>query len=525
MEKYKINKNRPGMTEEEIRQDMDFRNLMNSRKPGLKIKGWKVYGLGLVAAALVITPLLVVLLTPAKTTTHRVEETTQDSISQKAIDRPLKGVDVLYTVYLIEAGKDTVLVFPSGTHIRIPANAFLDQGAQPVKGTVEIHYRELHDLADVFVSGIDMVYDSLKSPFQFQSAGMIDFRPFQNGKALAVNPKNLITLQFVSDVKDGHYNVYYLDTVQKRWEYVKNDEVRKLPVDSTNEYFTREGGSDLPLEPVKAKAKLQCFNVQFDRKEFPDFGDFEGIRFQVSEMEKNYNPALSKKEWEHLELKKTEKWNEYQITFSNSSPQESHTFKVIPVFAGKDYEKAKKEYDRRVVEWQKASMGPRVVKPGKIDSIYWKQYTRMKDANDFARGNMRYESGGQQTENLVSREFQLSRFGIWNSDCPKSLPKGKMIFAKFKDEQGKNFNFNHVYLVEKGKKLMYNYYPGQYATFTYNPLAENFIWAVTKENKLAVFKATEFSKIKNDKDTTVFKMTVLNAPVHSASDVRILLGI
>ena len=79
------------------------------------------------------------------TQTQEEESTTETvDLSAQAVAPPFEGIDVPYQNFTVSAEEDQVLELENGTSIEIPANAFVDQEGKPVKGIVDIKYREFH---------------------------------------------------------------------------------------------------------------------------------------------------------------------------------------------------------------------------------------------------------------------------------------------------------------------------------------------------------------------------------------------
>jgi hypothetical protein len=519
-----MNRNREKLSDEDLQEKMNFDKFMSEYQPVSFYKTWKFYATVGLAGLMVLGTFLLY------TDSGEQAGSTETKKVELFVNPPLQGVNVNYTIYKLKAGTDTILEYPSGSRLHVPANAFLDARGQAVKGQVELRYREFHDAADFFVSGIPMTYDSAGIQYQFESAGMLDILVNKDGEPLFVNRNEQILIDMASDVKGNRFNIYYLDTISKRWDYMKEDVVMSA------ESEPMKAGKQIPLSvllkdsliaaPEKASPDCQRFDIAFDKKLYPELAAYDGVSFQVARDEKRYDPKLAMSDWDNVKIERCPDGVHYLITFSNRS--ESHVFKVQPVFAGADYVNAKRLYDSKLKSYEQSRAFQATQSAGrkrKLDSTYRSQYVKMKSANDQSTASMKFNSAIGATENRVRREFEISRFGIWNSDCPSSLPVGKKVFAKFLDEKKAKYDFNHVYLVERGKKAMFTYYPEAYKMFTYNPASFNILWAVTKENKLATFPAEEFARIKLDKDTSVFKMQVSEIRVTSVGDVRKLLGI
>ena len=51
------------------------------------------------------------------------------------------------------------------------------------------------------------------------------------------------------------------------------------------------------------------------------------------------------------------------------------------------------------------------------------------------------------------------------------------------------------------------------------------MWAITADNKIAVFKEADFEKIKIEGGKSTLKMTIIDEPVKNEKDVRKVLNI
>ncbi|MCU0433738.1 MAG: hypothetical protein MUC87_09825 [Bacteroidia bacterium] len=130
------------------------------------------------------------------------------------IRRPISGTDVARNYYTFNVEKGASFSYPSGTNIRIPANAFVDKNGKPVSGEVTLGYREFRDAADIVVSGIPMKYDSAGQTADFESAGMFELVASSAGNEVKVAPGKNITMQFALTKPESSYNFYKLDENQ-----------------------------------------------------------------------------------------------------------------------------------------------------------------------------------------------------------------------------------------------------------------------------------------------------------------------
>jgi hypothetical protein len=507
-----MTKNRDKLTDEELKAKMDFDRFINDYKPVKNYRSWKFYG-AIALICLFVGAIYVI-------SREETEKPETDKLAHDVsfIKAPLPGIDIPQSTFEVDATRDTVLLYASGSLLHVPSGAFRDKNGNRLKGKVTLSYREFHDATDFFVSGIPMNYDSAGNTYSFESAGMFQLVAEQGGEAIFVNPDVMIHVDLASAVSGNRFNIYYLDTVMRKWVYQREDIINPPTVESANHSALREQMK----APVKATSGAPRFDIAFDKKEFPELAAYEGVSFQISEDEEAYDPKLAMKEWDNVKVQRHADGIHYMVTFSN--PGETHVFKVIPVFTGADYTRAHFLYEKKLKQYEQ-DLAKTKHPLSKSDSAYSFQHKKVKTGNDSARSAMSGKRDSDNSESLVFRQFAINRFGIWNSDCPQSLPQGKTVLARFKDGDAQILGFTHVYLVEKGKRAMYTYYPASFSKFSYNPASRNMIWAVTSDNKLALFDPQSFDKIKNDKDSSIFIMNISAHKVGSVQEIRKLLDL
>lgn len=444
---------------------------------------------------------------------------------------PLKNVNVNFENYLVDAHQRTVLNYQTGSVIKLPSDAFVDKNGKPVFGKVIIKYREFHDPSDFFVSGIPMTYDSAGVQYHFESAGMLEILAFQNGKPVFVDPAKKIIIEMVSSQSDDKYNIYKYDSLTGNWNYLYKDRAssmidknkkgldkKQLPIGKV--LVPEKQSSQLeiiPLLPLKSNQNNFHFDIETDPLEFPEINSYKGVRFEVSVNEKDFDPVFVNILWNDIILEKGKRKGSYFMTLIKGP--ESHTFETVPVLDAKNYDVAISQYTKKYFQRKEKETKEQKLR----DSINMLLNRERVDQNDFAKSNLQNASASNETQNMVQRTFVISGFGIWNSDCPASLPKGEQFAATYTDTLGKKITFKTLYLVEKGRNAMFVMY--NYSTLNYDPGKKNILWAVTNDNKLAIFYEQDFKKIIIKNDSCTIKMTVIERPITKIFEVRSLLNI
>lgn len=526
MENYNVNRNKEPLTESDIAKGQDFNAFMNAYK-GAKpsfFKTTKFYAIAAVTGAIIIVGTWMLM----KSDDSAVTETNPGFI--QPLFAEAGDAD---TGFVVDATKGGMFMNENGSMIYVPGNAFLDSAGNVVSGNVELRYREFHDVAKIFMAGIPMTYDSAGVQYNFESAGMIEISAWQNGKPLKTNPDSLIHVAMISNTAEERFNTYYLDTAAKAWKYISDAKAITFapPAEDTVENAPVPQVLEAPVAPRVADKNKPSFAISFDAKEFPELTAYKGVRFEVDESQTPYNKEDKKVAWEDVTIRRVKNKDELRVKFTNGVREVEYI--CHPVVDGKDYAAAKAEWEKRNAEYLKLKQQreDEEAKEAEVQQALMEQRESHRvwindSLANIARERRVAASLQSKTQDMVMREFIISDFGIWNADCPESLPDGMEIFAKTTDENGNALDANKFYLVEKGKNALYMYVAANMKTFGYNPDAENMIWTITKDGKLATVSVDDFKMATADgKKEVTFKFKVEAEKVKDANEARRILDI
>ena len=120
------------------------------------------------------------------------------SPSYKNVKPPLPFDDVSRTNYEVDNSSSATIKTSSGTAIKIPANAFVDENGNPVEGNVTVSYREFKNPLDFILSGIPMSYNDGEGKNQFISAGMFEINASVDGKKVFLKEGSKVEMDFAS---------------------------------------------------------------------------------------------------------------------------------------------------------------------------------------------------------------------------------------------------------------------------------------------------------------------------------------
>ncbi|MCX6297429.1 MAG: hypothetical protein NTX97_15495 [Bacteroidetes bacterium] len=547
--KRKININRPEISSEEIAKRKNFDSVLKHSasvggKPLFK-KPWFLSGVIAVTIAVVTT---VVLLDQNKkgkqssVSENKTQLSNSDSLallafykeqeSKPCINPPLKEINVPYSVFKFAAAKGAQLEIGSGSKLTIPKNAFVDEKGKILKGEIELRYREFHDAADFFVSGIPMTYDSAGVKYQFESAGMIEILAYQNGKAVNMAPEKSINVELASNYKGKEYNLYKLDTMANNWSCLGKDKVvvealkpvdpikvfDKKEIEKTPEYLTIENKKieikkekevemaalpkpiAEPKKPEQGKKGKYVLGFEPNINDFPELAVYKNISWQIGDENENFNDEtysdIDRTIWESSSIKEGNKPGEnYNLTIKKGSKK--YNLVVYPVYEGKNYEKAIATFQEKFNKY-KTTLDKRLAEEARVEEAFQikmaKYEAEQKELIRKREEQIANYYNSMDNNEKVLRMFAVNSFGVYNSDCAKTYPKGVLCTANIKNEKKNNLRCYDVYLVDKQRNGLFTYSRNPLTNFSFDPTSKNMLWTV-EDGVLYWLKPEQFGSI------------------------------
>jgi hypothetical protein len=520
MKKYKILENRPELSQSEIEKGMNFSKV--TAKAGIEpaLSFTKVWIAGAIGIAAVVT-IAILMLSKTKEDQPLVVNETPAQIKNN--ENPLKQ-------FSVDPGKDTILIFETGSMIKIPAGAFVDSSGMPVTGKVDIDYREFHNAGEIILAAIPMRYDSAGKEAHFESAGMFQINGTQNGEPIFISKGKAIEVAMVSLNSDStKFNQYYL--ANNKWVYtgkdkpdfikisdpVKADSVQKMP---SKNFFQKI------VKPIKKNKNRQQFMIEVNPESYPELAVFSKVIFEVSPKMKDFDPAKANQSWHDADIQRTGKSGEYKIIFKGTLNGKPEEYEVLgyPVVDEADYATAIKKYNDLSEAYQEKlnkKEKNETVKEAKLQSQLDRYVDAMNRYKQLVKENYQLMQQAAQTQQLVYRTFQVQNFGMYNSDCPRLMPQGMILAADFQNEQGKAMDVSTIYLVQKGVNAVYTYYPGK--PIGYNPGENNVMVVITKDNTIGWVTRETLDQVDKSIKKHTFKMNTVRKSSYNLSDINNLL--
>jgi hypothetical protein len=509
MASFKIKTNTEVPSEQFILQNQKgFKNVLqkfSGFKSAIIQKTW-IYGgsAGIVATAVILTYFLAI--KPGMDQKQNQNQPNpNDSIvaTEKFVDSPFDQYDIPMQMFSIDNSKPTTITSALGSMITIPANAFKGPDGKPVKGIVKIAYREFHNVVDLFRSGIPMTYDSAGKHSTFESAGMFEIRAFQNDVPLELAERKNIKVDLVSYNEDPKFNLYYLDTTARNWEYLTKSnytpedglDLSQNTADYTNSYNPNQQIAQEKefVKPAIAGKSKYIFKVDYDKKMFPELDIYQNVLFEVAETKSTFRPSLYEVYWQEIHLKKSKLDGYYILTLSR--PDTTVKLWVYPVFAKGDYQKAIATYNAQ----QQSQDANYKIRKAQSDSLI-----AMRDAFN----NLQVNSATSFNANGTPSGFRsttISRMGTFNCDHP--IPVDNYTFSPAFTDNNQLIVPKKIYLSDKIINALYEY-DGTTAELKCNRKSVLILWIITQDGQMAVIGPEEFDKATKKTNKPVFAVNL-----------------
>lgn len=476
--------------------------------------------------------------------------------STQFIYPPHKQLNVPYQNYKVNNSSGAIIKHPSKSQIKIPKNCFVDKNGNNIVGEVTIQYREINGLPEILASGIPMQYDSAHKHYNLESAGMFEIKGFQNQEPIYIHPQKSIQVSYASDNSENKFNQYYLDTNARNWQYLKRDDIKSEPRNQTNKMLKNSDhiiqtltesiektipkkidslqqvcknkieslpSINKPSAPIKQTPGNPIFSLEGSPEEFPELSAFENVVFEVGKENKNYSKELTAITWSDLKITQgPQKGKNYLLHLSYRERKESLV--VYPVFTSKDYDKAYNVYETKLKEYNRLSDKKAIEEKRLLQEMEAKQAAYMKEQKEkqteleklrnnkliyeknLALNNLSSNFSSMSHQNKTQRIFEVFNFGIYNSDCAKTIPTDLTTKPIFVSLESKNPVFpDMVYLVNTTQSTVLGLSRENGFEFGYN-VNDNYLICVFNKNEILLCNADLFkTSIHNDKHQFLVK--------------------
>ncbi|PSR11272.1 MAG: hypothetical protein C7N36_17365, partial [Bacteroidetes bacterium] len=539
---------------EDIRKRMDFAALLQQYEaaPAPALARGRVRRLVyLVSAAAAAVLLLVSLFFWSQPKQFTPEEY---FAQQSYVHPPLPNLQPPYQGNTVaDAYKGGIIEYPSGSRLVVPASAFMNDRGKLIGGEVEVHYRELHDYIDFFVSGIPLAYDSVGLQRYLTSAGMVEIYAEQNGKRLELAPGKAIQVELISEVPVQNYftlpkyYVYQLDTAARTWVYRNVDMLQFV----NDENWLGEGENNperlwqqkltqletdfqqalqnlqlqyplpfAPLEPTPAKGNRPTLELDFLSGEITldPASDLQpadlaflhpGTIWEITPESPAVDPRAFNVTWESVRLRRLNS-QRFELTLIHSKNEEKLI--VTPVLLGADYQRALASYQEEKQAYDAAVAARESSVAASRDTLQ-ARFTQGKAALQAELSEELLGRPEQLTRKVVNR-FVVNAFGVWNCAQPVTAPQ-TVQGVNYTDEKGNTIENVTAYVVNAKQNTIYRYLAASGASLGIEPATNNLLWIVDKDGGIAITRLEQLQ----DGGSKIILETV-TPPVTSRATLR-----
>ncbi|RLD72939.1 MAG: hypothetical protein DRJ10_18360 [Bacteroidetes bacterium] len=363
---------------------------------------------------------------------------TTDNIKKSDItlvQAPLHGVDVPFNIDTLLAETGAVLNYKTGSTVIIPPDAFVDESGNPVKGKVELNFREFNDAADIYLAGIPMSYNQNGEDMVLESAAMCEISAFKDGKELKIKQGQKVEIMQATYTGNKGFNLYRFDKNVGKWIEKGKDHPMDLNIKSQGRAYTDEQTVltyKKPIRPKKTEDFSYTFTIAVDEDEFPELAVYKDIEFAVDKNDKEYKLSHSNVEWEDVRMKKGPKPASFIVTFIKGTWKVNYL--VYPAFSSENYDNAMAVYNKKLNEYNKIRSGrlskqekekqELMIAINRQDSI--NQLIEARNANVNIYNKWLETNSAQSLVNMVQ--------DLMNSGLVETEIKDKLISAKNNNE-------------------------------------------------------------------------------------------
>lgn len=542
---FRINQQPP--TGDQIASHKDFDALLEAvdqqqkvqKSNGPKIRRL-VYWSSAVAAAFALF-----LVFRGMVTTPKVINENQFFAQFPFVNEPVDEAIPSFSHYSVNVNQGGVFEYESGSRLIVPSAAFMNDRGTLVEGDVNLYYREYTDFVDFFISGVPMTYDSSGIRYLLESSGVVEIfaekdghRVFlSKGKSIKVEMAGQIFVINEDEVPD--YNVYQLDTAEKRWVYRDIDmmqfveealeyndplyQYKKVLQDELDEISIRENDALIaiennlpvpqpPAKPVEKDKNRITFELDFLQDKLPEGNEFlyGGTIWQLSPNNPDIDQRAFQVVWEDAAVKKLED-NDYELELI----AEGNRLKLIvnPVLTGRDYELAMEQFAQEMLLYENEVNARKLSLQKDKVALHkrfeeQRQIARDRYKKELTSSGINLETTDEIEPRKVINNFQADDLGIWICARPV-LPETVKVKARFVDEEGNELEPSVAFIADKNRNILTKFLaqPGANVSFDHN--SENIMWILLPDGKIAVFRPEQFKAIDKNKNRYTFVMKIV----------------
>lgn len=428
-----------------------------------------------------------------------------------------------------ENGGDIQIKNSKGSVVSVPKNCLVDSLRHPISGKVKISYREFHDVAGIFLSGIPMDYDAAGMIKRFETAGMFELRAEQNGRQVYVDSGKTIRVNFAGRITGSDYHLFYLDeTLTRNWHFVGDEKGLANPEKRNLLGNRRENNLKIPLGK-----EYFTFNYMAALDVF--YNDNEKL------IEQNRNNPATRTKISEYGLTHTNIYNYQRIDFEGKKMMASMLIwknisgKTFPAWSAKSESVLTplggNEYEVKIDDKSGNIFTAKIEAFMPIKSLF--AFTAQEWQANYDKNMRKIREDEARIAKLadVYRTMEINKFGIYNYDRYLNDENALTINADFKFDRdpGVMKNIEICYVSGSNRSLVKFPYD-KWNEFILLPDKNAKLFALIADNYLAVYDVQSYRKIDFKKlkemnaPSMVFELKSIRK-LESEKDLKEVLGV
>ena len=380
--------------------------------------------------------------------------------------------------FVLSLNKAQELITAKGSHLHVPANAFVRKDGSEPTGKARLVFSEFQTAGEIIASGFPMTYRTPKGDTnQFESAGMFEIRAFEGDQELELKKGKSIKVELETP-QSGNYNFYTLNDNTRSWTE-KASNLSPVPnryLDEQQDLLKKLDSitTSKPKRPVAYSPSDKLFDIKVDPAKYTEFQEMGGVMWKYvgkkKEADPSANPKLFHEKYEFMRLNlKAGEDMIYEVAFS--SEDDTVVLDLAPVFPGKLKAKNEKRLKEKIARFNAA----------------------MKEQEKVRQQ--------QRNESALLRLFNVDKLGIYNYD--RQYKEGTIVPVvaqfTFDGKPHTDFPLASVYIIPEGKLAVIQYDLGSAHLFAFDPYERNRLIAVVGENEVYSLSNREFQALQLDR--------------------------
>ena len=288
----------------------------------------------------------------------------------------------------IDDGKDTSIVYKTGTKLSILANSFETKDGDEPQGNVKIHFSEYHSYGEILASGLPMIFKEDDGRVgQMVSAGMFDLKAEdEEGNELKLKEDKTITVDLACHTVRKGYDLFYLEEEKTkidgavllqvvdlsnevssgrvRWKRTQNVKLKQSASFDASTAKLEEAKPDQPVEPAKNDDERVFFDLGVDTKKFSSLSGFQSFIWTLAS--DTVNQEFLEESWDDVNVEDSG-YGYYLLSLGNANG--SVVVPVVPMLEGEELEialaefkESKKQYEKELKQWNNEAIAQEYAK-------------------------------------------------------------------------------------------------------------------------------------------------------------------